>query len=182
MDNYTYEIDKYVPEDSRIRVVYEREGCAPYYKMLVVPSFDVEEMKAQIEQYSHVVFHHWARAKVAPADCPIVGKQSAVHRKIKPVVADNTAVKVDDPITQVIVEKLTETEDEIITGHEVVPRPLEERPQVARARRNFMLADTDYWMLSDTPEPTQAQLDYRQALRDVPQQSGFPQNIEWPTL
>ena len=36
-------------------------------------------------------------------------------------------------------------------------------------------------MMSDTPEPTQAQLDYRQALRDVPAQAEFPQNIVWPT-
>ena len=50
-----------------------------------------------------------------------------------------------------------------------------------RAKRNSRLARTDHWVMSDTPEPTQAQLDYRQALREVPQQAGFPQNIVWPT-
>jgi hypothetical protein len=28
---------------------------------------------------------------------------------------------------------------------------------------------------------TQAEIDYRQALRDVPAQAGFPENVTWPT-
>jgi hypothetical protein len=46
--------------------------------------------------------------------------------------------------------------------------------------RNLLLAETDYWALSDRTM-TQEQIDYRQALRDVPQQEGFPANITWPT-
>jgi hypothetical protein len=36
-----------------------------------------------------------------------------------------------------------------------------------RAERNRRIAETDYWMFSDTATPSQAQLDYRQALRDI---------------
>lgn len=46
--------------------------------------------------------------------------------------------------------------------------------------RNLLLAETDWWALSDQTM-TQEQIDYRQALRDVPQQDGFPLNITWPT-
>lgn len=46
--------------------------------------------------------------------------------------------------------------------------------------RNLLLAETDWWALSDKTM-TQEQIDYRQALRDVPQQEGFPANITWPT-
>lgn len=52
--------------------------------------------------------------------------------------------------------------------------------QNVRAHRDMLLIATDYWCLSDRT-PTQAQLDYRQALRDVTAQSGFPDNVVWPT-
>jgi len=50
---------------------------------------------------------------------------------------------------------------------------------MVRAERNGLLAATDWWVLPDRT-PTQAQLDYRSALRDLPQQDGFPDNVTWP--
>ncbi len=52
-------------------------------------------------------------------------------------------------------------------------------PEV-REERNTLLAETDWWAVSDRTM-TQAEIEYRQALRDVPQQEGFPVNITWPT-
>lgn len=49
-----------------------------------------------------------------------------------------------------------------------------------RMRRDFMLRETDQFALTDRTM-SQEMTDYRQALRDVPQQSGFPDNIVWPT-
>jgi len=57
---------------------------------------------------------------------------------------------------------------------------LEEEKTAARFVRDNLLKETDVWGLSDYPA-TQAQLDYRQALRDVPAQAGFPEDITWPT-
>lgn len=51
--------------------------------------------------------------------------------------------------------------------------------EVARAKRDYLLAETDVWSLSDRTM-TAAQTTYRQALRDVPSQSGFPNTITWP--
>ncbi len=39
--------------------------------------------------------------------------------------------------------------------------------RLLREERDRLLAETDWWMFSDTATPTQAQLDYRQALRDI---------------
>lgn len=39
--------------------------------------------------------------------------------------------------------------------------------EALREERDRLLAETDWWCLSDQT-PTQAQLDYRQALRDLP--------------
>ena len=57
-----------------------------------------------------------------------------------------------------------------------------ERKEV-RAERDARLAATD-WMLSRALEQgvplSQEMLDYRQALRDVPEQTGFPLEVVWP--
>ena len=49
-----------------------------------------------------------------------------------------------------------------------------------RATRDDLLKATDHYGLSDV-SMTEAMTAYRQALRDVPQQAGFPQTITWPT-
>lgn len=49
-----------------------------------------------------------------------------------------------------------------------------------RRERNQLLAGTDWWALSDNTM-TQAQIDYRQALRDITDQAGFPHDVTWPT-
>ena len=54
----------------------------------------------------------------------------------------------------------------------------------AREKRNALIAETDYMALPDYPlddEKRAAVLTYRQALRDVPEQAGFPRQIDWPT-
>jgi len=56
----------------------------------------------------------------------------------------------------------------------------EEHEKLVRKHRNILLAETDWWAVQDRTM-TQAEIDYRQALRDVPAQAGFPENITWPT-
>lgn len=46
--------------------------------------------------------------------------------------------------------------------------------------RTELLEETDWWANSDITM-TEEQRAYRQALRDVPQQEGFPVQITWPT-
>ena len=49
-----------------------------------------------------------------------------------------------------------------------------------RGKRDALLASTDVWALSDRTM-SDAQTAYRQALRDVTGQAGFPTDITWPT-
>lgn len=49
-----------------------------------------------------------------------------------------------------------------------------------REERNALLAETDWWVLPDRTA-TQEQLDYRQALRDITTQEGFPDTVVFPT-
>ena len=50
-----------------------------------------------------------------------------------------------------------------------------------RYERNRKLAETDYWALKDMPEMTQAQIDYRQALRDITNTYTSLDDVVWPT-
>ena len=48
-----------------------------------------------------------------------------------------------------------------------------------RAERNGKIAACDWRMLTDSPGNAGWKV-YRQALRDVPQQAGFPDAVVWP--
>ena len=51
-----------------------------------------------------------------------------------------------------------------------------------RAERNAKLAATDWPQAADTPQAIKDKYaPYRQALRDVPAQNGFPNTVVWPT-
>ena len=54
------------------------------------------------------------------------------------------------------------------------------KSEEVRGRRDTLLAETDFFALSDVTM-TDAMTTYRQALRDTPQQAGFPHTITWPT-
>lgn len=59
----------------------------------------------------------------------------------------------------------------------------EDLAKEAREKRNALIAETDYLAMPDYPldeERKAAVLAYRQALRDVPEQAGFPRQIDWP--
>lgn len=58
---------------------------------------------------------------------------------------------------------------------------LERKRQIIRDQRDTLLASTDWTQLPDVPQAIKDKYaPYRQALRDVPQQAGFPDNIQWP--
>lgn len=62
---------------------------------------------------------------------------------------------------------------------EVFNKPQAEAEKNVRDKRKSLIAETDYLALSDTtltPEMTA----YRQALRDITTQEGFPYNVVWP--
>ena len=50
-----------------------------------------------------------------------------------------------------------------------------------RAKRNQLLTASDWTQVEDAPVDKAAWSAYRQSLRDIPQQSGFPTTIVWPT-
>jgi hypothetical protein len=49
-----------------------------------------------------------------------------------------------------------------------------------RTERNRLIAETDWWDMSDTPTMTEAQITYRQALRDITDSYSSLDDVVWP--
>ena len=57
----------------------------------------------------------------------------------------------------------------------------EQQAKSVREQRDTKLKDTDWTQVSDAPVDKTTWATYRQALRDLPKQTGFPWEITWPT-
>ena len=57
----------------------------------------------------------------------------------------------------------------------------EEEARKIREERNRRLGYCDWTQLADASIDKTPWLDYRQSLRDLPEQTGFPWDINWPT-
>ena len=50
-----------------------------------------------------------------------------------------------------------------------------------RTERNAKLSTTDWTQVADAPADKAAWATYRQSLRALPEQAGFPNTVTWPT-
>ena len=73
--------------------------------------------------------------------------------------------------------------DESLVEAEVARLQEEQPAKEARGERDRLLTETDWVTIraTDTGDPVPADWQtYRQALRDITEQTGFPEEIEWP--
>lgn len=56
----------------------------------------------------------------------------------------------------------------------------EEESSQVKLLRDSMLLQSDWTQLPDSPVDKSAWAEYRQALRDLTSQEGFPYNVNWP--
>lgn len=75
-----------------------------------------------------------------------------------------------------------DTEDETAAEQEAAYRFQLDSQQAnaVRQQRNRLLAESDFTQLADAPVDSLGWSTYRQALRDIPNQEGFPWSITWP--
>jgi hypothetical protein len=74
------------------------------------------------------------------------------------------------------------TEEELAIAFPPPPPPPAPDPaDTIRAQRDALLAASDWTQLADAPVNQAAWAAYRQALRDAPEQTGFPESVVWPT-
>lgn len=89
-----------------------------------------------------------------------------------------------DPLTHKI-KKVTERDSDTFSyRYDILKLPLDTAETNARSKRSGLLAKSDWivpFYLEKGQSVPQAWQDYRQKLRDVPTQPGFPYEVIWPT-
>lgn len=192
--DYTYTVQKIDPQREYMQVAYSSEGNESYITNFNPKAFDSASLKAMVEEFAPFVVEYWERVAQHPRDLPVFSGAATASAPVVQDIDFNYAPSIDpqpdyNEATQSLVMNAIENPMQASVGWTVIDltpeqqaEKAEELRQAVRSGRNAALAETDWWMLSDTPAPTQAQLDYRQALRDVPQQAGFPYSYEWPEL
>lgn len=77
-----------------------------------------------------------------------------------------------------------ETTTRAMTSEEIaaITPSTEELSSNVRSERDKLLSSSDWTQVADAPVDQAAWATYRQALRDITQQAGFPENIIWPTM
>lgn len=90
---------------------------------------------------------------------------------------------------QAFVEGIVDAETQMIVDGVAVPLPehvfhaerIERETNNVKSQRNALLAACDWTQVPDAPVDSAAWAIYRQALRDIPDQPGFPLEVIWPT-
>lgn len=91
-----------------------------------------------------------------------------------------------DPLTTTLVDGSFEQD---AVGNWSLPYVVQQRPQAdaernVRSRRDALLAECDWVVIVNTEKGTNIPMGwevYRQALRDITAQEGFPYSVTWPT-
>lgn len=100
-------------------------------------------------------------------------------------------VVIEEPTAEKPLVKYREINGQIEQYAEIAPIPAvpelteEQQKMQVRAQRNSLLTLCDWTQLPDAPltaEQKQEWAEYRQALRDIPEQAGFPDAVVWPTM
>lgn len=60
-------------------------------------------------------------------------------------------------------------------------KTIEELENEVRSYRDMLLVSSDWTQVADAPVDQAAWAVYRQALRDITLQEGFPEDVSWPT-
>jgi hypothetical protein len=76
----------------------------------------------------------------------------------------------------------TDNEDATAAEQEAIYKAMKDAEFAtnARSQRDKLLAESDWTQVIDAPVNQEAWATYRQSLRNVPQQDGFPTTIVWP--
>jgi len=84
-------------------------------------------------------------------------------------------------IEDAVLNTPTEVNGAWIQSYSVVQKPQEDAERNIRNRRNNLLLESDWTQVADAPVDQTAWATYRQSLRDITAQEGFPFNATFPT-
>ena len=169
-----YEIISLNTKLMSMQIKYSAEGKPDFYVRVAFDSVNEEHIHAVAKKQALQATMFWEREEQKETF-----EMTNLVGETKPTVV---IPREDfDPAKEKLVEQVIEEADRVVVTWDLVPLSDEELSHAVRAKRDALLAQTDTFALVDR-EPTQAILDYRSALRNIPQQEGFPRDIVWPVM
>jgi hypothetical protein len=97
-----------------------------------------------------------------------------------PVVSDSQILQEGTPVF----DQAKQCWVQVFTVRDMTLNEVQQRNEIQadqiREERNMLLAKSDWTQLADSAADKVAWASYRQALRDIPSQAGFPLEINWP--
>lgn len=162
--NITYKIENYYPAEQRCFVIY-RNGELPPMGEWVHISVGMTESEIKAAVLAATPVYKWQYDQNTNISALVGSDFDGVY--VAPVDPE--------PEPEPVVES---------PEPQVTPLDLETMGNFARQMRQLRLLRSDWSQLPDvglTEAEKTAWVEYRQALRDVPEQSGFPESIIWPT-
>jgi hypothetical protein len=172
----TYKIIRAEAGSKMVSIRYSKDGKPDYFVRAQADNNWTEENIHLVAQESPNVdqaARYWAEQDDTP-DIELSTDSGQVKDRVF------EATPAFDPDIQRLVQNVTETETTITYSYSVVDLSEEQIASRIRIQRDQLLASTDPEMLPDRT-PSDEMVTYRQALRDLPQQAGFPMDIQWPT-
>lgn len=146
--NYSYEIEKLLPKNEFMVVVYRAEGYPDYYKTFNPQQFDEAHLKQLIEGFAPAIVEFWQRQAAHPEEAPelvISGTASAeapVIVDIPPGYAPELLPVPDyDPFTQYVTQNSIEDPLQATVGWTVHDMTAEEQANfLSMWRANFYVS------------------------------------------
>lgn len=168
-----YEILDVDVVNNRIQVKYSKTDKPDFFAQIgLVDGFTENDCHAEAAAQVEQAERYWA--KMDSANTIVLDTTSGV-------VKDH--VYIDAPSynfsTQYIEESVTESNTEITHDWVVWDKSEDMLAIEIRQKRNDLLRMTDTWAFSDRTM-SEAMTNYRQALRDIPDQNTFPTSVTWP--
>lgn len=161
--------------EKMIVIKFMKEGFTDYVtrRYYLSDELDDAELMRQIEHAQTEAFEFHKKDVTSVPFTPIEGFTGTLRDiEMGPIPEYNTAF-------ETLTEEWVETETKRTRILKVVPLSAEDKAIQTITKRADLLAGSDSAALSDRSMSKEMR-DYRQALRDITDQAGFPDNIVWP--
>lgn len=192
-----YKVLDYRPESEWIAVEFTHpdKPDEPWVEQFMFPDFTrAEKLMDQIRAVASRIAGQWERIQEHPAELVIsesgqVDVVPELYLPYEPNPQLEPAPEIDEWTQELIPGDIESPTQETIPWivRDLTPEEVEARldnyTEAMRQDRNWILLQSDFVFAPDvslSAEEKQQWASYRKALRDVPQQEGFPKDIVWP--
>ena len=189
-----YEIEDYDPKHEYMLIKFTQPDNADwvYYKSVNPPSFTKEKLIELLHAVGTTVTGFWERAEQHLVEPPIplegvIDVEPEQYSDQMPVIESLPQPDFDVWTERLEAQDITDPFQGTV-GWDIIPLTEDEQREMFehmemcyRMERNEALKDSDFFNLPDAcVANVQDWLDYRHALRNLPEQQGWPKNIIWP--